>query len=228
MIKACIFDMDGTILNTITAITHYVNMTLLHFGIDTISEDEAKIFVGDGAKKLIERTLSAKGESEPELLKRVLDYYNESYDKAPLYLTEPYSGIPELIDALHKDGIRLAILSNKPDFVTRPIGEHFFGNKMDFIRGAVEGVPLKPSPEALYSLMDDMGVMPCECAYIGDTSVDMKTGKAADVALTIGVIWGFRSLRELQLSGADVIVSEPYEIAEQIRKINKNTFSERI
>ncbi len=221
MIKACIFDMDGTVLDTITTITHYVNVALQHFGLSPISEDEGKVFAGNGAYKLIERALRSKGKTDPELIKEVLDYYNSKYDEAPLYLTSPFPGILELVDELHAMGIKLAILSNKPDFVTRPIGEHFFGDKFDYIRGAVDGVALKPSPDGLIKLLADMGVQHNECAYIGDTSVDMRTGVAARAGMTIGVLWGFRTLDELLNSGADIIVKHPSQILEKIKRYRR-------
>ncbi len=216
MIKLCVFDMDGTVLDTITTITYFVNVTLEKFGLSPISEDECKIFVGNGAKKLIDRTLASKDILNARLAKEILDYYNGEYEKAPLYLTKPFDGIPELVDALHENGIKFAILSNKPDFVTRPIAEHFFGDKLDLVFGARDGVALKPEPDALFEIFDELGIKPCECAYIGDTGVDMKTGNNAAVARVIGVSWGFRSRKELSDGGADVIVDRPEEILREV------------
>ncbi len=217
MIKACIFDMDGTVLDTISTITYYVNVALHDFGYEPITEDEGKIYAGNGAKKLIERALRSKGVSDPAKIAEVLEYYTAKYDEEPLHLTKTFPGIAELVDRLRAMGIKLAIISNKPDTAVRPIGEYFFGEKFDIVRGAREGVALKPAPDAVLAIMKELGVEHNECAYVGDTSVDMLTGRAAGAAMTIGVLWGFRKLEELLISGADVIVKHPEQILEKIK-----------
>ncbi len=220
MIKACIFDMDGTVLDTITTITYYVNKTLKNFGIDTVSEDECKYFAGNGAEKLIERTLKSKSYYSEELFSKALDYYKSEYDKAPLYLTKPFKGILELMDELSARGIKLAVVSNKPDFATKAIAKHFFGDKMDMVLGARAGVPLKPAPNSVIETLNYLGVNSSECAYIGDTSTDIETGKNANVSVVIGVSWGFRSKEELTVAGADLIVNNSLQIKEEIEKLD--------
>ena len=218
MIKACIFDMDGTVLDTIKTITYYVNITLDKFGIRRISEDECKIFVGNGAKLLIERTLKSRGISM-ELLQPVLDSYGAAYDENPNHLTAPYEGIPELLSELKRRGVKIGIVSNKQDFLTRPLAERFFGSLVDLAVGGKEGVPLKPQPDAILSMLESFGVTPDECAYLGDTGVDMQTGKNVGARLTVGVLWGFRARAELLENGADVIVNKPEEILDEVLKI---------
>ena len=220
MIKACIFDMDGTVLDTIGTITYYVNKTLSAFGIPKISEDECKIFVGNGARVLIERALDARGIKDGELVLRVLSAYNEEYDKNPNYLTKPYDEIPELLSELKKRNIAVGIVSNKPDFLTRPLAKLFFGDLVDKSVGAKDGIPLKPCPDAVLSMLESFGASSSECVYVGDTSVDMKTGKNAGARLTVGVLWGFRKKEELLSGGADVLVNNPLQILDEVMKLD--------
>ncbi len=219
MIKACIFDMDGTVLDTITTITYYVNITLKKFGIREISEDECKIFVGNGAKILIERTIKSRGVSL-DMLTEVLDSYNAAYDENPNYLTAPFEGICELLSELKSRNIKVGIVSNKPDFLTRPLAERFFGELVDLTFGGRDGIPLKPAPDAVISMLKDFGASAEECVYVGDTGVDMLTGKNVGARLTVGVLWGFRTKEELLENGADVIVEKPKEILDEVLKLD--------
>ncbi len=212
--------MDGTVLDTIGTITYYVNITLKKFGIREISEDECKIFVGNGAKVLIERALKSRGILDAELLSSVLESYNSAYDENPTYLTRPYDEIPELLSELSRRGIKIGIVSNKPDFLTRPLSERFFGALVDKAVGGKEGIALKPAPDSVLGMLKDFGVSPGECAYIGDTGVDMKTGKNAGTRLTVGVLWGFRTKPELIESGADVIAESPKQILDEVLNID--------
>jgi phosphoglycolate phosphatase len=141
-----------------------------------------------------------------------LHEYVESYDRSPFYLTTPYDRIPELVSALRQRGIRLAVISNKPDPTVKQLIQDSFGDAFDIVEGAREGVALKPDPEAPLSICERLGVLPSETAYVGDTGTDMKTGKAYGACLNIGVSWGFRGVPELIECGATHIVSSPDEI----------------
>ena len=218
MIKACIFDLDGTLLDTLSTITYYVNQTLQKEGFSPITEDECRYFVGDGPYKLIQRSLASKGCTDEAVICDVLKKYRNNYDKAPQYLTAPFDGIPELLLELSSRGILVGVVSNKQDEATVPTVRHFFGDKVTLARGSKAGVPLKPAPDAVYSMLDELGVKPEETVYVGDTGVDMQTGKAFSAARTIGVLWGFRPKEELIENGADVIVTSPNEIIEEVRK----------
>ncbi len=209
MIKACIFDLDGTLLNTLPTITYYVNKTVTSIGLSEITEEECRSFIGHGARRLIESTLHSKGIDDQAVVASTLSAYNARYDADTLYLTKPYDGIVSMIDALHSAGIRLAVLSNKPDKTTRDIIAKFFPSRFSIVHGGRADVPLKPAPDALLSMMDELGVSPDEVMYIGDTGVDIMTGKNANVCKTVGVSWGFRPLSELKETDADVIVDTP-------------------
>ena len=220
MIKCCIFDLDGTILDTITTITYYVNLILEKNGIEPITEDECKYFAGNGARLLIERSLNSKGIYDEERIARILREYVDAYDLEPLYLTEPFEGISELLFSLKSHGIKLAVLSNKPDTAVKSIIEHFFGDIFDDAAGGKDGVPLKPDPTAARGILERLGLSECETAWIGDTSTDIETGKNLGAALSFGVLWGFRKRDELERAGADRIVSHPSEILSEVMKFD--------
>ncbi len=213
MKKLCIFDLDGTLMNTLGTIAHYANTALSEQGLRTFPEEDYKYFVGDGAKKLIERILKAQGAWSEETYKTVFARYNELYDGAPYEGSAPYEGIPALLSALASHGVLTAVLSNKPDFATRAVVAHFFReHTFSAVHGAREGVALKPSPEGVLLLLEELGgISPEDVLYIGDTSVDIDTGKAAALE-TVGVLWGFRTEAELREHGAAHIVGKAGEI----------------
>ena len=216
MIKLCIFDLDGTLTNTITTINHYLNVALSANGISSVTEEESKYLVGNGAKLLIKRALIAKGAYNDAVFEKVYKDYNEAYNKEPLYLTEVYSGIKELLCELKMRGVKLAVLSNKPDYPVKNVIKHFFDGFFDCVRGGIEGVPLKPDKTACEKILAELGLTRDECAFIGDTSVDIETGKNLGAKTTVGVLWGFRTREELENAGADIIVSHPSEIISEV------------
>lgn len=220
MIKCCIFDLDGTILDTIETITHFVNKTLKKHQIDTITEEECKYFVGDGARNLIVRALKSKGITDSATVESVLSDYSKTYDDDPLYMTDVFPGIRELLLALAERKIRLAVLSNKPDSTVKSIVESFFSGVFDDVRGGIEGVPLKPAPDIPLDILRGLGIAPENTAWIGDTATDVKTGVNLGVALNIGVLWGFRQRAELQEAGAHVVVSSPEEILSEVLRVD--------
>lgn len=210
MIKCCIFDLDGTILNTITTITCFVNKTLQKFGYETITEEQCKHFVGNGARLLITRTLAHLGITDEQTVDTVLDAYDREYKSNPYHLTCKYDGIDELISGVRHAGISLAVVSNKQDRIAKDAVAHFFPDTFDLVIGGRDGVPLKPEPDAPLSVLSELGFSADECAFIGDTAVDVETGKNMCAAEVIGVSWGFRKREELL--AADHIVDDPAQI----------------
>jgi len=221
MIKACLFDLDGTLLNTLSTIAHYANGSLKKFGLPIISDtDKYKQFVGNGAKKLIERILRENDAYNEEIYHKVYKYYMESYDANPTYLTEPYDGICPMLEELSDRGIAMGVISNKPDYATKSVCEKKFRKGLlNEVRGQVDGIKIKPDTEGALLVLDKLLVKGAESLYIGDTSVDMQTGKNLG-SYTVGVLWGFRSREELLASGADEVVSNPMEIISIIDRIN--------
>jgi len=212
MIKCCIFDLDGTVLDTINTITHYVNVAHDKFGLKRITADECKYFAGNGAKDLIYKATTSRGLYDEGERARLYDFYMNAYDSAPLYLTGVFDGIIEMLGKLREAGVKLALLSNKPDFATKSLVEHFFSGLFDIALGGREGVPLKPDPTAPLEIMRTFGVSGEETAWIGDSSTDMQTGKNINAKMRIGCLWGFRKEDELVGAGASHIVSHPSEI----------------
>ena len=220
MIKACIFDLDGTLLNTLFTISNFANLALEKYGFDSVDPEEVKYMIGNGAKVLIERMLERVGADVEENIDRVYKYFMKEYNKGVTDGTRPYDGIPELLAELSTMDIVAAVLSNKPDIAACESVKLFFGDLIDITHGAREDVPLKPHPEALEKLLEKIGASADECIYIGDTAVDMLTGKNGG-CFTIGVTWGFRDRDELEENGADLIVDSPEEILEYIKKNKK-------
>lgn len=219
MIKACIFDMDGTVSNTINSITYFANNALKKAGLPTIESNVYKKLVGNGAKVLVERMLKTVGADE-SYYEEVAFEYNTKYDNDFLYLTEPYEGILDMLSSLKEMGIKVAILSNKPHETAIKVSDALFGSELvDVCYGGRDGIALKPDPAGVFEIMKELCVSKEECLYIGDTATDMKTGKGADL-YTIGVLWGFRDREELENGGADVIISHPSEIVTIAKKYN--------
>lgn len=216
--KTVIFDLDGTLLNTIDTIAYYCNSALKKYGFNEVSVERYKKIVGNGAKLLVERALNETGIWSEADFEAVFTEYNALYDADTLYLTEPYKGILDMLDELKNAGYQIAVLSNKPDFATNDVVATIFGEDMfDLVRGAVEGVPLKPAPDAVYDIMSILGADKDNTIFVGDTKVDIETGKNAEL-YSIGVLWGFRDEAELKGAGADVIIDDPAEIAEIVKK----------
>ena len=220
-INCAVFDLDGTLLNTIKTITHYLNFALQKSGLSPVSEQECSGFVGDGVRMLILRAIEARGEYTDSLFARMLEDYNTAYDAEPHHLTEVYEGVGEMLRTLAESGVRLAVLSNKPHFATCATIERFFPDTFDVVLGGREGVPLKPNPTALIDAIASLGASPAQCAYIGDSDVDMLTARNAGVALSVGASWGYRSREVLIESGADCIADTASDLPRLI--FTKNT-----
>ena len=210
-IKCAVFDLDGTLLNTIKTINYYLNFALSKHGLSSVREEDCMQFVGDGAKKLISRALDKVG-ADSSLFDSVYKLYNDAYNSSPFYLTEVYDGIFDALIVMKKKGIKLAVLSNKPDFAVRATVSKFFPNCFDVVRGGIEGIPLKPSPNSLFDILKQLGAAPAEAAYIGDSEPDVLTARSAEVGAAIFVSWGFRSACQLKEAGAKTIISTPDEI----------------
>ena len=214
-IKCAVFDLDGTLLNTIKTINHYLNYALGTCGLPPVSEADTMAFVGNGAVKLIERAISYVG-GDMALFDRVFSTYNEAYNASPYYLTEPYDGVKELLFALKERGIRLAVLSNKPDFAVKAAVSHFFKDSFDLVYGGRDNIPLKPSPDALYGIMQELGTTREETAYIGDSEPDVLTARNAEIKNAFFVTYGFRTEAQLRSAGAENLFKSPREILNHI------------
>lgn len=216
--KACIFDLDGTIADTIETIAYFANQALIKFNLKTIQTNRYRYLVGNGAKNLVYSMLDEIKEPHSSF-EKVYTEYNKLYEADFIYKTKIYDGVLEVLQNIKYSGIKCAVLSNKPDNVVRQVVNSLFGaDFFDVCYGQREGVSKKPDPYMAMQIAKELDVSPKECLYFGDTDVDMLTGKNADMD-TVGVLWGFRDYEELYNNGATYIVSEAKEI-EDILKIN--------
>lgn len=216
MIKLCIFDLDGTVLDTLSAIAFFGNNALRKCGFPEIDEAHYRYFAGDGRIVLVHRMLDFLNSDTPENHKKVGDLYDFEYEKTPNFKTKPFPHIPKLLEKLKGMGIKIAVLSNKPDNVAQDAIKIFFGDSFDFVQGAVNNVRCKPEPDTALKICADFNISPKETLFIGDTNVDIMTGKNAKMK-TCGVLWGFRDKAELINCGADFVANEPLEILEIIQ-----------
>lgn len=216
MKKAVIFDLDGTLADSLESIWYCANYAIGTCGFDPIPLEKYNIFVGDGADTLIKRCLAYSGDTEGEYFEKAFLQYQLFFKEHCMYHVKPYDGIPETLDALKKAGIKIAVFSNKPHERTVDVVETLFGKDyFDEILGQADDRPKKPSPNGVFYLAEKLGVEIQDVAYVGDTSTDMMTGKSAG-ALTIGVLWGFRGRDELEKYKADVIIDKPSDILSQV------------
>lgn len=210
--KACIFDLDGTLTNTLESMTYSVNLTLEEMGLSKITKDQCRVFVGNGARVLMEKSLKAAGDTDASRIEEGMEIYGRIFDQNCTYHVTPYEGIPEMLKVLKDKGIHLAVLSNKPDRQTVKVVKAIFGEELfDYAQGQKEGIRRKPEPDGVWYLMEQMHVLKEECLYIGDSEVDAATGRNAGLK-TIGVLWGFRDRKTLETAGADDLIDRPDEL----------------
>lgn len=220
MIKCCIFDLDGTLLFTLNTIRFYLNKTLEKYGLSPLTYEECRNFVGKGARNLLTRAADSRGGIDPLTFESALSEYLADYDKNPYHLTEKYEGIDIMIDELSKMGIKLAVLSNKPNFATCQSVNKFFDGKFSLCFGGRDNIALKPDPVSCFEILSTLSVSAAECAYIGDSEVDVNTGKNMSAALNISALWGFRSREELSSAGAYLFAKNPLEVVDIIKEFN--------
>ena len=221
MYRCCIFDLDGTLLDTIHALAYTTNLVLKRLGLKTGDEEHLKHFVGDGYRTQMERCLKYAGDPELTHYEESLPLYMEEFAKHCLYQVQPYPGILEMTGFLKEKGVKLAVLSNKPHENTENVIHTVFEEGVfDWIQGQSDAFPRKPDPAGALYIAEQFGVKPEECMYMGDTGTDMQTGTAAHM-YTVGVEWGFRDAEELQKNGANVVVKKAEELIEIYRKGSK-------
>lgn len=212
MYQACIFDLDGTLTDTLESITYSVNLTLGELGLSEITKEQCKAFVGNGARYLIEESIKAAGDSGTTQIEKAMEIYGRVFGKNCTYKVEPYEGIVEALTELKDQGVKLAVLSNKPHAQTKDVVAKFFGRDIfNYIQGQCEGIPRKPDATAALMIAEQFGVCKEACVYVGDSDVDMETASAAGME-SVGVTWGFRSEEVLRDHGAKHIIHHPGEL----------------
>ena len=215
-LRAVLFDLDGTLVDTLQDIAHALNGALAAAGLPTWPLAEYRELVGEGARRLVEKALPADQQPRAEPLLR--DFLRR-YDEQLLVHTRPYPGVPELLEALSGRGLRLAVLSNKPHPLTVRVVEGLLPRaRFAAVVGQREGVPRKPDPTAALRLADELGVPPAAWAYVGDTRTDMQTAVGAGM-LPVGVLWGYRGREELLAAGARRLAATPDELADELARL---------
>ena len=202
MYKTAIFDLDGTILDTLEDLQGSVNYALGSFGYPLRSIDEVREFVGNGIKKLIERAVPAH--TDEASTQKVLECFKLHYGKNCDVKTKPYDGITDCFKMLKGKGIKIAVVTNKAHFAAVPLCEKYFGNLIDVTIGEKENVRKKPWPDSVFEAIRLVGANVDDCVYIGDSDVDIQTAKNAKIPC-ISVTWGFRDESFLLQSGASVL-----------------------
>ncbi|MDM8554914.1 HAD family hydrolase [Desulfococcaceae bacterium HSG7] len=218
--KAVLFDLDGTLLNTLDDLADTANRVLAAKGFPTHPLDAYRYFVGEGAAKLIVRALPSEKRHNDHCVQTCLQAFYEDYDMNWNVSTHPYKGIPAMLDALTVKNIKLAVLSNKPDKFTQKCAAEFLSKwNFEVVFGLRENVPRKPDPTSAFEVAALLNLSPSEFIYVGDTSIDMQTANAAGMFAT-GVEWGFRPVDELKAAGAQLIISHPSAILNLLEEIH--------
>ena len=211
--RAIIFDLDGTLLNTLEDIGDATNHLLSERGFPTHTMDTYRTFIGDGAAVLIERALPPE-ERDKKTIRSCLDAFLEYYGQHWHVKTRPYEGIGDMLDALTAGQIKMAVLSNKPDYFTRRMTQALLLDwLLDPVLGQRDGMPLKPDPAAALAVARQLGVPPAEFIFLGDSAIDMKTAMAAGM-YPVGALWGFSTGEELRNSGARALIKNPMDLLE--------------
>ena len=209
---AVLFDLDGTLLDTLDDLGDSMNAALASLGYPTHPMSAYKYFVGDGVANLVRRSLPDAVRGNEEIVQKTVPRMRAEYDRRWSLKTHAYEGIPELLDELAARGVKLSILSNKPHPATVEVVGHFFqGRKFDAVLGARPGIPIKPDPGAVKEVCRLLSTPASDFLYLGDTNTDMQTASAAGM-FAVGVLWGFRPAEELSAAGAQALVQRPSEV----------------
>lgn len=211
MIKLVIFDLDGTLLNSLEDLADSCNHLMRKYGFPEHPLDSYRYFVGDGIHKLVERILpedKRQADFVEQVFREMVTYYEHHMEDK----TMPYYGIVEMMENLQQQGIMLAVASNKVNKAMMPLMEHYFPTiRFTAVLGQREGIPVKPHPQIVFDIMEIAGVDSEETLYVGDTGVDMDTAHSAGIK-AVGALWGYRDRKELTEHHADYIIAQPTEL----------------
>jgi phosphoglycolate phosphatase len=209
---AVLFDLDGTLLDTIEDLADASNAALASLGLPSHPVDAYRYFVGDGVETLMRRALPPEAAGDEKVVARAVGLQRAAYRDRWHEKTRPYPGVMELLAELEGRHVRMAILSNKPDPAVDEVVRHYFSSaRFEIVRGALPGVPVKPDPGSALRVAAEMGLEPGDFLYLGDTNTDMLTARAAGM-VPIGALWGFRTEAELREAGAARLIARPQEL----------------
>ena len=206
---AVLYDMDGTVLNTLGDLTDSVNYALSRLSLPTVRAQQVASFLGNGARRLIDRACPEG--TDPETIDKAFEIYTPWYNDHCSIKTAPYEGILELMEKLRAMGIKQAVVSNKPDIAVRPLAERYFPGLLELAVGDRVGFRRKPAPDTVLAAAEKMNIPVEKCVYVGDSEVDIETAENAGMD-GIAVTWGFRSPEQLAQAGAKVMVNTVEEL----------------
>jgi len=213
MKKLIVFDLDGTLINSLEDLADSANHVLIQHGFPTHPVDAYRYFVGDGVRKLIERILPAEERNDAQIeqcRQEFVAYYKIHMEDN----TSVYEGITDLLKTLKARGLKIAVATNKVHVAVKPLmAKYFPGIQFDSLIGQREGIPVKPAPQIMYDILKETGCEPSEALHVGDTATDMQLAHNAGVT-PVGVLWGYRPLEELQEAGAKHIIQHPADLLE--------------
>ena len=216
MKKAVIFDLDGTLTDSLESIKISADKAVGKFGFGPYTREQYEYFVGDGADTLIARCLQAGGDKSLACFDRAFAEYQKIFEEYCMYRVAPYDGIRELLRALKEKGVKIAVLSNKPHERTKEVIRTLFGEDyFDMVQGQTAEIEKKPSPKGVFRILEQLHLTEEDILYLGDTGTDMQTGKAAG-AVTIGALWGFREREELLENHADYVIEKPLDLLQYL------------
>jgi len=214
--KAVLFDLDGTLIDTVDDIGDAANRVLSNRGLPTHSISTYRLFIGEGVRILFTRALPEESRNQ-DLINACLKEFIEDYRCNYNVKTKLYDGVPDLLHILKLRGLKLAILSNKPDPITKDCVAFFLSEwDFDVVLGQHDSIPRKPDPQGALEVAERLAIPPSNFIYLGDTAIDMKTAVSAGM-FPVGVLWGFRSLEELKENGARVVIDEPMQLMDFIK-----------
>ncbi|MBQ8459214.1 HAD-IA family hydrolase [bacterium] len=216
--KIVIFDLDGTLLNTLDDLTDSTNYSLKFLNYPQRTKEEIKNFVGNGVVKLIERAIP-NGINNPDINK-CIEIFKQNYSENMYNKTSPYPGIIELLKNLKSKGYKIAVVSNKFDNAVKDLCDRYFENLIDFCAGENEtlGIRKKPAPDAVIKILNKYDIKNSEAVYVGDSEVDILTAKNSKIPC-ISVSWGFKNREFLNANGAKIIIDNPIELLEALNNI---------
>ena len=225
MKRLIVFDLDGTLINSLEDLADSANHVLIQHGFPTHPVDAYRYFVGDGMRKLIERILPPEERNDMQIERckaEFLAYYTIHMEDK----TVAYPGMIELLKELKDRGLKIAVATNKVHVAVEPLmAKYFPGIHFDSLIGQREGVPVKPAPQIMYDILKETGCQPSEALHVGDTATDMQLAHNAGVE-SVGVLWGYRPLEELQEAGADHIIRVPEELLGLLKSsVGANNYS---
>lgn len=220
MIKAVLFDLDGTLVNSLADLADSTNFALRQLGFPLHETEEYKYLVGDGIPKLIERALP-EGEKTEDNKSKCLELFMARYREHYFDKTDAYDGIKDLLFGLKAEGLKIAVISNKAQEMAQKVVDKVFGGIFDTVAGKREGYKTKPDPSLTLEIIKELGVTPDVSVLVGDSGMDMAAAVNAKTA-GIGVLWGFRTEEELLQNGAKYIAETPAQIYDIIKEINND------